>query len=349
MKLKKSKLRVLITGITGQDGAYLAKSLLADGYKVFGTVRRGGSPKTDRLNNLGILDKVNLVPMEITEFSNVIQVLADVKPAYIYNFSAQSFVFDSFSHPITTTQVNYIGVLNILESLKILKLDSKFLQPSSSEMYGSQKKSLVSENTRFNPSSPYAVAKHSAHCAVQIYRDRYQIQAASAILFNHESELRGREFVTRKITYHLARFKKETTKPLKLGNLSASRDWGYAVDYVRAMRSILESDSMDEYIVATGQKHSVSQFLELAANYAGLSPKFEGTGLEEKCFDQVSGRVICEVSKDLFRPSDTIYLRGDTSKINKSLGWKPVINFNAMVERMIASDLCQFEKKSYIY
>jgi len=349
MNPEKSTVRVLITGVTGQDGAYLAKALLDDGYKVFGTVRRGGSPKTDRLKSLGILERVILVPLEITEFPNVIQVLSDIRPDYIYNFSAQSFVMDSFTHPITTTQVNYIGVLNLLESMKILNLDSRFLQPSSSEMYGSQEKSYVSEETRFNPFSPYAVAKHSAHCAVQIYRTKYHVKAASAILFNHESELRGREFVTRKITYHLARLNNDNIKPLKLGNLSASRDWGYAVDFVKAMKLILEDHSMDEYIIATGEMHSVRQFLELAATYAGFSPKFEGIGLAEKCYDQVSGKVICEISEDLFRPLDTVYLRGNFSKIQNNLGWEPTTSFNSMVERMVMSDMDQIENKVYFY
>ena len=328
-----------ITGVTGQDGAFLAKTLLNAGVRVFGGVRRGSSPKDDRLKRLGIFDKITFVPLEITEFSNVMQILSDVRPNYVYNLAAQSFVVDSFRHPIITTQINYIGVLNILESIRLLKLDTKVFQPSTSEMYGDGTGAALSEVSNFDPLNPYALSKHSAHAAIKIYRKVHNIRAMSAILFNHESELRGREFVTRKITMQLAHLKAGNKKPLQLGNLSAERDWGYANDYVKAMKLILENDIYEDFIVATNTLHSVREFLSLAATSVGFTPEFEGEGVNEKCFDRKSGLLLCEVKKEFFRSHDTKALKGDYSKIKAKLDWAPDTSFEKLVETMASADL----------
>ena len=343
---KSSKHVALITGVTGQDGAFLAKTLVEAGVRVFGGVRRGSSPKNDRLRRLGVFDKITFVPLEITEFSNVMQVLSDVRPNYIYNLAAQSFVVDSFRHPIITTQINYIGVLNLLESTRILKLGAKIFQPSSSEMYGSGTGNLIDAESKFDPLNPYALSKHSAHAAMRIYRKVHDISALSAVLFNHESELRGPEFVTRKITMKLAQLKVGDEHALQLGNLSAERDWGYAHDYVKAMKLISENEVYDDFIVATGKLHSVRQFLTLAASSLGFNPEFEGEGLSEKCFDRKSGLLLCEVKKDFFRHHDTKALRGDYSKIRERLGWSPTTPFEVMVEKMASSDLDLIRSKN---
>ena len=341
MKFSKKKEKVLITGVTGQDGAYLSLALLNKGYDVFGTLRRGGSPKTERLKSLNILEKINLSTLELTELSQVIEVLSKVKPDYIYNLAAQSFVMDSFTHPIITTQVNYLGVLNLLESIRLLKLDTKLLQPSSSDMYGEQNLELVNEDTPFNPLSPYALAKYAAHSAVKIYRRTHGIQAVGGIFFNHESELRGREFVTRKITFSLAQIKQGSDKVIQLGNLSALRDWGYAKDFIEAMQLIIENQKLDEFVVATSKLHSVRKFFELAARTMGFDPVFEGEGLSEKCYDRRTNKILCQVDEKLFRSVDVNAIRGDYGKINRETGWKPSTSFEKLVELMAIYDLKQ--------
>jgi GDPmannose 4,6-dehydratase len=336
---------VLITGVTGQDGAFLARILLARGFKVYGSIRRGASPKTARLKEFKILDKIIFIPMEITEFSNVIKVLSDVRPDYLYNLAAQSFVVDSFRHPIMTNRVNYEGVLNILESIRILNLDTKIFQPSTSEMYGDQPGISVTEKTNFNPSNPYGLSKLAAYKAINIYRETYGLWASSGILFNHESELRGREFVTRKITGQLALLKEKDGPPLKMGSLSASRDWGYANDYVDAISRIMNDDQCDDYVIATNKLHSVRDFFSLAAENIGFTPEFEGEGLEEKCFDLKTGKLLCEVKSEFFRERDTKALRGNFSKLQINLGWEPSTTFEQLVEIMSIHDL-ELEKRS---
>lgn len=337
----------LITGVTGQDGAFLSQLLLKEGYKVYGTVRRGASPKTDRLRAMKILDKIIFIPLEVTEFSNVLQVLSDVQPDQIYNLSAQSFVQDSFRHPIITNQTNYVGVLNLLESIRILKLDAKFFQPSTSEMYGDQQTDKVNELSNFSPSNPYGLSKFAAYTAMKIYRESFGLRASSAILFNHESQFRGREFVTRKITYHLARLKVGDVPPLKLGNLSAARDWGYANDFMMAVRLIMSDDKCDDYVVSTNKLHTVRYFFELSAQQLGFSPRFEGKGLDEKCFCKKSGKLLCEVDEEFFRERDTKALMGDYSKITKALGWKPKTSFENLVSLMSNSDLNQISNNKW--
>lgn len=331
--------KILITGITGQDGSYLAQKLIQRGYEIYGAVRRGSTPKNGRLKQLGILDKVNLIPIEATEFSNVFKTLKDLKPDVIYNLAAQSFVKDSFIHPHLTSEVNYFGVLNLLEAINVLGLELTFYQASTSEMFGDVLTDPQDENTPFNPLSPYAVSKSAAHQLVANYRKSYGIKASSGILFNHESELRGREFVTRKITTQMAELAYGRKKPIELGNLSSQRDWGYAPEYVEAMILITDAKQSNDYVVATDSIFSVRDFIKTSAKVAGFHPIFEGNGIHEKCIDTKSGRVLCLVNENYFRPSDVTYLRGSFSKINEDLGWSPVIKAEKLAEKMTTFDL----------
>ena len=315
--------KVIITGVTGQDGAYLANDLIKKNFKVYGTIRRGGSPKTYRLKELNIIDKISFISLEVTELANVIRVFSEIKPDYIYNLAAQSFVADSFMHPHYTSSVNYLGVLNILEAINLLKLDVKFYQASTSEMYGEVKQEIQNENTPFNPISPYAISKLASHYLVKNYRIAYNIHASSGILFNHESEFRGLEFVTRKISSWISEIKKGNKGPIPLGALGSTRDWGYAPEYVEAMQLINESDKADDYVVATNTNYTIRQFLEWCCNELDYDVCFEGENENEICIDKKSGQKIAYVDKQYFRPSDVKDLYGSYKKINSELGWKP--------------------------
>jgi GDPmannose 4,6-dehydratase len=330
--------KALITGITGQDGSYLAQYLINKGYKVYGAIRRGSTPKFGRLLVLGIQKKIDFIPLEITEFSNVFNVLRNLKPDLIFNLAAQSFVQDSFDHPILTTEINYLGTLNILETIKITGIKSKFYQASTSEMYGEVLSKPQNEKTPFNPRSPYAVSKAGAHYLVANYREAYGIEASNGILFNHESELRGREFVTRKISYQLAEIVNGRDQPIQLGNLNSIRDWGYAPDFVKAMYLMINSEP-DDFVVSTNKTTSVRDFFKICAINAGLKPEFEGEGINEKCYDRISNKIICEISKKYYRPSDVVFLQGDYSKINKKLGWSPVTDIETIAKNMIKFDM----------
>lgn len=331
-------MKILVTGITGQDGAWLAKKLLDDGHEIYGAVRRGSTPKTGRLDYLGITSKINLIPLEITEFSNVFRTINTIKPKQIFNLAAQSFVQDSFAHPLLTAQINYLGVQNLLESINLTGLDCAFYQASTSEMYGDVLSDPQSEITPFNPLSPYAVSKCAAHHAVVNYRAAYGLHGSTGILFNHESELRGREFVTRKITFSLAEFLAGRKDPIKLGNLSSVRDWGYAPDYVDAMLLMINAKESDDYVVATNKAITVREFFKKAASHIGFDPIFEGEGIEEVCKDAKSGKTLCEVNEKFYRPSDVVYLKGDYSKIESKLGWKPKTSIDELAKIMISFD-----------
>ena len=330
--------KVLITGVTGQDGAYLAKKLIEEGLEVFGTIRRGSTPKTGRLEHQGIVNSIKLIPVEMTEFSNIFRTVNEIQPHFIYNLAAQSFVKDSFIHPAWTSHVNYFGVLNFLEAINLIGLETRFYQASTSEMYGEVMADSQNELTPFNPASPYAVSKCAGHHLVRNYREAYGIPCSSGILFNHESELRGREFVTRKITCQMAEFAHGRTEPIQLGNLDSVRDWGYAPDYVDAMILMASTNAPADYVVATNKITTVRSFFEMSAKIAGYDPVFEGSGLSEKCLDKRTGRVLSVVNEDFFRPKDVTYLRGDYSKINKELGWSPRTSFESMVEKMVKFD-----------
>lgn len=331
--------RALITGIRGQDGAYLAKLLLEKGYEVYGADRRSGEFVSWRLKELGIENEVRIIHMDLLEFSNIIRTIEKVQPDEVYNLAAQSFVGVSFEQPILTAEVDAIGVLRLLEAIRTVKPDTKFYQASTSEMFGKVQEIPQTEKTPFYPRSPYAVAKLFGHWITVNYREAYNIFACSGILFNHESPLRGVEFVTRKITYSLARIKYGLQEKLILGNLNAKRDWGYAPEYVEAMWMMLQQPEPDDYVIATGETHSVREFVEKAAEIAGFQIEWEGEGVNEKGIDRNTGKVIVEVSEEFFRPAEVDVLVGNPEKAMRKLGWCPRTTFDQLVEIMMEADL----------
>jgi GDPmannose 4,6-dehydratase len=314
----------LITGITGQDGAYLAQLLLSKGNRVVGLVRHSATLDFvgERLQQLGVLKEVELTGGDLTDLTSLIRVITACKPDEIYNLAAQSFVATSWNEPILTGQVTGIGTLVMLEAIRIAHPQAKFYQASSSEMFGMVRQPVQSENTPFYPRSPYAVAKVYAHWMTVNYRESFGMHASSGILFNHESPLRGIEFVTRKITDGVARIKCGLSRELALGNLSAQRDWGHAQDYVRAMWLMLQQEKPGDYVVATGRTRSVRDFCQIAFETAGL--KWE---------DYVTTR------SDFIRPAEVDVLRGDASKARSVLGWEPTISFEDMVAQMVEADM----------
>ena len=331
--------RALITGIRGQDGAYLAKLLLEKGYEVWGADRRSGDSSNWRLKELGIEKEVKIVYMDLLELTNIMRAIEKVKPDEVYNLAAQSFVQASFEQPILTAEVDAIGVLRILEALRVLKPDAKFYQASTSEMFGKVQEIPQTEKTPFYPRSPYGVAKLFGHWITVNYRESYGMFACSGILFNHESPLRGVEFVTRKITYSLARIKYGLQDKLILGNLDAKRDWGYAPEYVEAMWLMLQQEEPDDYVIATGETHTVREFVEKAAEVAGFEIEWEGEGVNTKGIDRKSGRIIVEVSPEYYRPAEVDILIGNPEKARKKLGWQPKTTFEKLVEIMMEADL----------
>ena len=339
--------KVLITGIFGQDGAFLAKRLVYQGFKVIGLARRGGSLKSDRLRYLGILKDVEIKNAEITDFSSILKILEEIQPDAIFNLAAQSFVQDSFINPTMTSNINYFGVLNLYEALKFLKIDCKVYQASTSEMYGKTVDDVQTEKSPFNPQSPYSISKLAAHHLGVIYRDTYKLKISNGILFNHESELRGREFVTRKITSQLVEVKNKVRDFVLLGNLNAVRDWGYAPDYVKAIQIINFSEVNDDFVVATNNITSVRDFFRKSAELLDFKPIFSGNNAEEICIDAKTNKVIMKIDKNYYRPLEVDYLRGDYSKINSVHGWKPETSIDAMIENMISFDLENYNKNIY--
>tara|TARA_Y100000591_G_scaffold332679_1_gene371020 strand:+ start:7345 stop:8376 length:1032 start_codon:yes stop_codon:yes gene_type:complete len=312
----------LITGITGQDGAYLSEFLLSKGYKVYGTFRRVSSPNFSRLNYLGITNKIEMVPFDLLDQSSIIEALKVANPDEIYNLAAQSYVGASFEQPIATGEITGLGVARILDAVRLICPGAKFYQASTSEMYGDTDIEPQNEDTIFRPSSPYAAAKLYGHNLVINYRNAYNLFACCGILFNHESPIRGLEFVTRKITYNLAKIKNGISKKIILGNMDAKRDWGYAKDYVKAMWLMLQADEPDEYVIATGENYSVKEFGEIAFNILDLD------------FHEY-----VETNEDLLRPVDVRNLIGDPSKAIKKLGWNPkATSFKDLVRIMVFSD-----------
>jgi GDPmannose 4,6-dehydratase len=331
--------KALITGITGQDGAYLAKLLLEKGYEVWGAYRRSSSLNLWRLEELGICDDVRLIPLDLLEYSNIVRALEKVQPDEIYNLAAQSFVALSFEMPLYTAEADALGVTRLLEALRAVKPDARFYQASTSEMYGKVQEIPQTERTPFYPRSPYAVAKLYAHWITVNYRESYGIHASSGILFNHESPLRGQEFVTRKITASLARIKYGQQEVLELGNLDAKRDWGFAGDYVEGMWLMLQQDSPDDYVLATGETHSVREFVELAAEVVGFDLVWEGAGQEERGIDLRTGKVIVRVNPEFYRPAEVDLLLGNPEKARSRLGWSPRVGFSELVRMMAERDM----------
>ncbi|MBR9701496.1 GDP-mannose 4,6-dehydratase [Candidatus Pacearchaeota archaeon] len=342
----------LITGITGQDGSYLAEFLLKKGYKVHGIKRRSSSFNTKRVDRIYQDPYINdrnfvLHYGDLTDATNLIRIIQEVQPDEIYNLGAQSHVQVSFETPEYTAQSDALGTLRLLEAIRILKLEkkTKFYQASTSELYGKVQETPQTEKTPFYPRSPYAAAKLYAYWVTINYREAYGIFACNGILFNHESERRGETFVTRKITRGLVRIKLGIDQKLRLGNLEAKRDWGHAEDYVKSMWLMLQQDKPDDYVIATGETHSVRKFVEVSAKQLGFDIRWEGEGLEEKGIDQNTGKIIIEIDKRYFRPTEVDLLLGDSSKAKEKLGWEPKVTFEELVTRMIQHDLKQEKMK----
>jgi len=317
------KNRVLITGITGQDGAILSKQLLEQGYDVYGTYRRISSPNFWRLDYFGVSKKINLVPCDITDLSSVMNTIKAISPEIIYNLAAQSYVLASFNQPISTSINTGISTLNILESILHIDKKIKLYNAATSELFGNGKKDgSFKESDSFAPASPYAVSKLFGYWMVKVYRESYGIFASNGILFNHESEVRGLEFVTRKITNEGAKIKLGLSKGLILGNIKSKRDWGYAPEYTKAMQLIMGLDEPDDFIVATNETNSVEEFLRYTFKYLDLDYK-----------DFVS------YSPKFMRPNDVNYLRGDFGKLNRRTGWRPEIKIETLVKKMVDADI----------
>ena len=340
------KRKALITGIRGQDGSYLAKFLLEKGYEVWGADRRSGDSSNWRLKELGIEKEINIIYMDLLELTNIMRVIEKVQPDELYNLAAQSFVGVSFEQPILTAEIDAMGVLRLLEAVKSLKSDMKFYQASTSEMFGKVQEIPQTERTPFYPRSPYGVAKLFGHWITVNYRESFGIFACSGILFNHESPLRGLEFVTRKITYGLARIKYGLQDKLVLGNLDAKRDWGYAKEYVEAMWLMLQQDKPDDYVIATGETHTVREFVKKAAEVAGFEIEWEGKETNTKGIDKKSGKIIVEVSPEFYRPSEVDILIGEPKKAKEKLGWKPKIKFEDLANIMMEADLKRVSKEA---
>jgi GDPmannose 4,6-dehydratase len=346
--------RALITGITGQDGAYLAEFLLSKGYEVHGIKRRSSFFNTNRIDHLyhdphdkGF--KLSLHYGDLTDSTNLIRIIQEVQPDEIYNLAAQSHVQVSFETPEYTANADAIGTLRLLEAIRILKLENKtkFYQASTSELYGKVQETPQTETTPFYPRSPYGVAKLYSYWITINYREAYNIFACNGILFNHESPLRGETFVTRKITRAVARIALGLQKQVYLGNLHSKRDWGYAADYVEAMWLVLQQDKPEDFVIATGETHSVKEFVEIAFSEAGIGIEWQGEGINEKgiikSLSGVSGLkkgdVIVEIDKRYFRPTEVDMLIGDPSKAMKKLGWKPKVTFRKLIKMMVESDV----------
>jgi len=317
--------KALITGITGQDGSYLAEFLLEKGYEVHGIVRRASVSNTARIDHLIADNKIILHEGDLTDSSSIIRIVGKVKPDEIYNLAAQSHVHVSFDAPEYSGDVDALGVLRVLEAVRITGLtDScRIYQASTSELYGKVEEVPQNEKTPFHPYSPYAVAKQYGFWIVKEYRDAYGMFAVNGILFNHESERRGENFVTRKITLAAGRIACGLQDKLLLGNLDSLRDWGYAKDYVECMWLMLQAETPEDFVIATGVQHTVREFTTLAFRYAGIELEWQGKGMEEKGVDKATGRVLVEVSREFYRPTDVINLWGDPTKARTVLGWNP--------------------------
>ena len=332
--------RALITGVTGQDGSYLAELLLERGYEVFGMVRRSSSSNTSRIDHLlgGSQPALHLVEGDLSDATSLNRLLKKLAPQEVYNLAAQSHVKVSFDTPDYTGDVTALGCTRLLEAIRALDLEARFYQASSSEMYGKVVESPQTETTRFYPRSPYAVAKVYAFHITRNYREAYGLFAVNGILFNHESPRRGATFVTRKISRAVAAIKAGSQDCLRLGNLDASRDWGFAGDYVRAMWMMLQAEVPKDYVVAMGETHSVREFCELAFARAEMPIEWRGEGLDEHAVD-ASGRTVIRIDPEFFRPAEVEYLLGDASLVQRDLGWKPEVSFKQLVDMMVDADL----------
>lgn len=329
----------LITGIGGQDAAYLAKNLLEKGFKVIGTSRRSSADNLFRLKSLGIENELEVLSADVQEHSRIQELVMNIKPTQFYNLAAQSFVADSFKSPIYTSLVNGTSVLNILESIRLFSPETRFYQASTSEMFGKVNEVPQNESTRFYPRSPYGVAKLYAHHITINYRESYNLFACSGILFNHESPLRGGDFVTKKIVSGLVEYLKNHEKVLELGNLEAQRDWGFAGDYVEAMRLMLEQKEPDDFVICSGKTESIRNFCEIVAKILGIDLNWQGEGLNEIGIDSKSSKTCIKVSKEHYRPAEVDLLLGDATKAKKVLNWSSSVDLDGLAQMMVDFEL----------
>ena len=338
--------KALITGITGQDGSYLAEFLIEKGYIVYGLVRRSSLFNRSRIEHIyeGNPDQLKLVYGDLSDSSSLNRLLEKYPPDEIYNLGAQSHVGISFEIPEYTSDVNGLGTLRLLDAIREVGIKPKLYQASSSELYGKIVESPQTETTKFHPRSPYACSKAFAYYITQNYREAYQLFACNGILFNHESPRRSENFVTRKVTLSLAKIKYGLQEKLVLGNLDAKRDWGYAKDYVEAMWLMLQQDQPDDYVIATGQTHTIRELVELAADVCGYNIKWEGERMDEKGIDSKTGNILVTLDGNYLRPAEVETLCGNSSKAKKKLNWLPKTTFNELIELMVKSDLDYVKK-----
>jgi len=329
--------KALITGITGQDGSYLAELLLEKGYEVHGIMRR--KSVVDHGNVEHIKDKLNLIYGDMTDVISLIRAMKISQADEVYNLAAQSFVATSWEQPIATTAIDAEGVVNMLEAIRTVKPEARFYQASTSEMFGLVQETPQKESTPFYPRSPYGVAKLYGHWITKNYRESFGLYSCSGILFNHEGERRGKEFVTRKITDAVARIKLGKQDCIELGNLDAKRDWGHSKDYVRAMWLMLQEEVADDFVIATGETRSIRDFAEAAFKVIDTTIKWQGTGENETGIDEATGKTVVKINPRFYRPAEVELLLGDPSKAERKLGWKREITFTQMVERMVKNDL----------
>lgn len=336
----------LITGIAGQDGSYLAELLLEKGYNVYGIMRR--KAVVDYGNVEHIKDKIHFIYADMTDVVSLTNAMKISQADEVYNLAAQSFVATSWEQPLATAQIDALGVTNMLEAIRIVKPSCRFYQASTSEMFGLVQEIPQKETTPFYPRSPYGVAKLYGHWITKNYRESYGLYACSGILFNHESERRGKEFVTRKITDAVARIKLGVQEYMELGNMDSKRDWGHSKDYVYAMWLMLQQDEADDYVIATNETRTVREFVEAAFCKVGIIVEWAGSGVDEVGRDKETGKVIVKINKDFFRPAEVDILLGNPEKAEKMLGWKRDISFDELVERMVQNDL-ELVKKEMTY
>lgn len=335
----------LITGITGQDGSYLAELLLEKGYNVYGIMRR--KSVVDYGNVEHIKDKINFIYADMTDVVSLISAMKISQADEVYNLAAQSFVATSWEQPIATADIDAVGVTNMLEAIRIVKPEARFYQASTSEMFGLVQEIPQKETTPFYPRSPYGVAKLYGHWITKNYRESYNMYACSGILFNHESERRGKEFVTRKITDAVARIKLGVQDYLELGNMDSKRDWGHSKDYVNAMWLMLQQEKPDDYVIATNETRTVREFVETAFKHVDIIVEWKGTGVDEVGIDKATGKTIVKINPKFFRPAEVEILLGDPSKAERNFGWHREINFIELVERMVNNDIELVKKEIY--
>lgn len=341
--------KALITGVTGQDGAYLSRLLLEKGYEVHGGIRRIGVHATGRLDELGVSDDVEFHDFDLLEFSNIQRVVNLVKPDEVYHLAAQSFVGVSFEQPIYTANVDALGTLRILEAIRNTEGGAKFYQASTSEMFGKVQQVPQTEKTPFYPRSPYGVAKLCAHWATVNFRESYGLFACSGILFNHESPLRGSDFVTRKITRGFAAIRVGRQDCVELGNIDAKRDWGFAGDYVEGMWRMLQADSADDYVLATGETWSIRDFAERAARALGWDLVWTGSGEAEEGRDAGSGQLLVRINPRFYRPAEVDLLIGSPEKAEEKLGWRRSVTFDELVTMMAEADMRRVESQRFMF